>query len=185
MILRPPSSTLFPYTTLFRSRGAAPAGGQLLVGSLDQSLVAGDERGRLEDLLRRVVGVAGLPLEGDRDRLERRLDVGERGLVVLDGRLGRRRPDRRCDLHHRPVGRPRADADAVASLGPGHGAHSASRSRDRSATSESSASSAPSPSAVSTTSSPNLAPRAITPRMLVASTASSPGRPISTSSPES
>ena len=42
-----------------------------------------------------------------------------------------------------------------------------------------------SPSAVRTTSSPCLAPRAITPRMLVASTASSPGRPISTSRPDS
>src|SRR2546426_6732809 len=38
MIRRPPRSTLFPYTTLFRSRGEAPAGdgGHLLRGRLSQ-----------------------------------------------------------------------------------------------------------------------------------------------------
>src|SRR5256884_2064991 len=52
MIRRPPRSTLFPYTTLFRSygccdvnnRGAAYANGKLFVGLLDGRLTALDAR---------------------------------------------------------------------------------------------------------------------------------------------
>lgn len=65
---------------------------ELLAGGLDQTLVAGDERRGLEDLLGGVVGVHGLALEGDRDGLEGRLDVGERRLAVL-----RRRRRRQLD----------------------------------------------------------------------------------------
>ena len=43
--------------------GPAPAGGKLLVGGLDQTLVPGDQCGGVEDLLRRVVGVARLALQ--------------------------------------------------------------------------------------------------------------------------
>src|SRR2546430_17179274 len=79
MIRRPPRSTLFPYTTLFRSRGvvealvtAAPAVGQL------GNPVAGVDRGR----------------DGGR-RVERRgrQSVGERrgGAESRRGRRGRRR----------------------------------------------------------------------------------------------
>src|SRR3712207_7037018 len=35
MIRRPPRSTLFPYTTLFRSEGAHPGRGQLPLGAAD------------------------------------------------------------------------------------------------------------------------------------------------------
>jgi hypothetical protein len=65
-------------------RSPAPAGGELLAGGLDQTLVTGDERRGLEDLLGGVVGVPAA-LEGDRDGLEGRLDVGERRLAVGAG----------------------------------------------------------------------------------------------------
>src|SRR3712207_7393902 len=47
MIRRPPRSTLFPYTTLFRSRQSRPAGGcTLLVGRLHPASAAGRRRSR-------------------------------------------------------------------------------------------------------------------------------------------
>src|SRR5664279_4409324 len=92
--------------------------------------------------------------------------------------------DRWPDLDHRPDGDAGGDSDPVTGVEGGHPDHCcASRSRDSSATSSSRAASAPSPSAVSRTSSPHLAPRAITPRMLRASTGSSPDLLIWTGSP--
>src|SRR2546430_6011569 len=45
MIRRPPRSTLFPYTTLFRSEKASDALWQLLLGILDKAtLTLGDNR---------------------------------------------------------------------------------------------------------------------------------------------
>src|SRR5689334_24020525 len=63
MIRRPPRSTLFPYTTLFRSRRCAPGGGLRPGPSLLRCLgrhgggaaglqLGGDEEGELQRLLR-------------------------------------------------------------------------------------------------------------------------------------
>src|SRR5690606_41576280 len=50
MLRRPPRSTLFPYTTLFRSHAARGARGDRRVGSLDRALVR--RLGRHQRLLR-------------------------------------------------------------------------------------------------------------------------------------
>src|SRR3712207_8417154 len=64
MIRRPPRSTLFPYTTLFRSVEQPRAGRELAVGHRDvDALVAKDPQAAAGGLLRRVVG-------GDDDRSE-------------------------------------------------------------------------------------------------------------------
>src|SRR3712207_8324803 len=69
MIRRPPRSTLFPYTTLFRSGAGAERPGRL-----------GQRRGRPEprpqrqDLLRRRLGGGGQPRLGLRDRKSTRLN---------------------------------------------------------------------------------------------------------------
>src|SRR3712207_8344063 len=54
MIRRPPRSTLFPYTTLFRSTGRRPRGG------------VGDQRAHLEDAGGQLV----VALQADRDLVE-------------------------------------------------------------------------------------------------------------------
>src|SRR3712207_7436996 len=41
MIRRPPRSTLFPYTTLFRSRQQVEAGAQLLDVNMDEGMIDG------------------------------------------------------------------------------------------------------------------------------------------------
>src|SRR3712207_7837322 len=46
MIRRPPRSTLFPYTTLFRSRGARLRGGQGLLRAAKPQALAEDEGAR-------------------------------------------------------------------------------------------------------------------------------------------
>src|SRR5260370_15699442 len=56
MIRRPPRSTLFPYTTLFRSAGAARDQRQTLA-VVQQLLVAGDAPEREGGGLRRRVGI--------------------------------------------------------------------------------------------------------------------------------
>src|SRR3712207_8091169 len=59
MIRRPPRSTLFPYTTLFRSRGGEAAearrvvGGLLAEGGVDDESVAGEPRGAPQRLAQR------------------------------------------------------------------------------------------------------------------------------------
>src|SRR5688572_30935483 len=63
MIRRPPRSTLFPYTTLFRSRGGAATGGP---GAAARSPGAGGRRGS--------AGRARVPRGGDPRRPPRRLD---------------------------------------------------------------------------------------------------------------
>src|SRR3712207_8997697 len=75
MIRRPPRSTLFPYTTLFRSdpaaRGQRVEGGHLLQRGLAWTLVDG------EALPVREVDRGDLPVEpalGDRDRKSTRLN---------------------------------------------------------------------------------------------------------------
>src|SRR3712207_8110840 len=86
MIRRPPRSTLFPYTTLFRSEGAA----DVLAGGV------GDEHGLGLDRVRHAV-------DGDRPRpRDQRRDVVEVGgleraqlLLVLLGQGGGDRPDRK------------------------------------------------------------------------------------------
>src|SRR4051794_41720640 len=45
MMRRPPSSTLFPYTTLFRSELAEPADPEVDVGEAGPSFVSGTEQG--------------------------------------------------------------------------------------------------------------------------------------------
>src|SRR5690348_18130830 len=74
MLRRPPRSPLFPYTTLFRSRPAAPVGGRRADRRHDArrrlGLATGADRARL----RRVGGVAGRDAPGgggDRARAAR------------------------------------------------------------------------------------------------------------------
>src|SRR2546430_16813063 len=59
MIRRPPRSTLFPYTTLFRSHGEAVGAGLSMAAAMSREcgLLAGDEAARVRRLLER----AGLP----------------------------------------------------------------------------------------------------------------------------
>src|SRR3712207_8560678 len=62
MIRRPPRSTLFPYTTLFRSLSALPARGADRVGLL----LPGAALGRPEPRAARAAGAQGaLPARGD------------------------------------------------------------------------------------------------------------------------
>src|SRR3989441_11253840 len=80
MIRRPPRSTLFPYTTLFRSLGEADG-----IGAGDEAarrrLLAGDRNQRLRELRRVAALLAALGLPPFQ------LLRGAVG-VVLDGRLG-------------------------------------------------------------------------------------------------
>src|SRR2546426_10146914 len=74
MIRRPPRSTLFPYTTLFRSRGLRPVVAEVVVDTVIEGLV--------EDRLGSSLGVAGLQALGTFIPHLRR---GERGLEGNDG----------------------------------------------------------------------------------------------------
>jgi hypothetical protein len=93
--------------------GGAGAGGEQLADGLLQAPVTGDEGGRREDLLGRLVGGRGALLERHRDRLEDVLDPLVLGRGVGGGRFVGRRAHRRADLDHRPDGRARADPDAA------------------------------------------------------------------------
>src|SRR3989442_14190837 len=85
MIRRPPRSTLFPYTTLFRSRG--PRVRRLdLDGECVEQPDEPPEQGDLEETAPR--HVVDAPRDGDRD--ERRVGVG---LVVRRDDQGSRRRD--------------------------------------------------------------------------------------------
>src|SRR3712207_7817588 len=64
MIRRPPRSTLFPYTTLFRSRGRQGAGRAV--------------RGGHHELLRDGAGLTTGPAQGGRPRRRRRRHAGDR-----------------------------------------------------------------------------------------------------------
>src|SRR5256885_16097157 len=84
MIRRPPRSTLFPYTTLFRSLRVLPAGGDVALGALDSTvavvhvvrLVARDAfLGRALVTVAKVTGRAG--------RLAVLVAQRKRGLVVI------------------------------------------------------------------------------------------------------
>src|SRR3712207_8999423 len=85
MILRPPRSTLFPYTTLFRSGLLGDAGGQAAVGRADvvddlaelELRAAGDLAGAgggraADDLADLEEGVAGLRSEEHTSELQSR-----------------------------------------------------------------------------------------------------------------
>src|SRR3712207_8826859 len=68
MIRRPPRSTLFPYTTLFRSRRArAEASCGPLAGGYAEQVIAGARRDELDD--------AGRGVGGERELLERQRSV--------------------------------------------------------------------------------------------------------------
>src|SRR5258707_11018652 len=76
MIRRPPRSTLFPYTTLFRSEDVGDAGrrGDAAIGDERRSrhvrgVVRGEEQNHASDLLRR-----SEPAHRDRDRKSTRLN---------------------------------------------------------------------------------------------------------------
>src|SRR2546430_14859309 len=102
MIRRPPRSTLFPYTTLFRSRNRARAVCLAMLGKQQNEV---DVRGEVElaasefahcnhdERLRRAVSGTGLPIAGDegatRDayssidrRVRKRAQLGERLLEI-------------------------------------------------------------------------------------------------------
>src|SRR2546422_7609496 len=73
MIRRPPRSTLFPYTTLFRSRSCAAGTG----ASSSSSATTADEAGRGVPRLRQGdgrLGAAGRRTRGPRDRKSTRLN---------------------------------------------------------------------------------------------------------------
>src|SRR2546427_7147097 len=57
MIRRPPRSTLFPYTTLFRSRATRGKGPARLLGDL---MAQGVERRTAEQAVRRALGEGGI-----------------------------------------------------------------------------------------------------------------------------
>src|SRR3712207_7735488 len=79
MIRRPPRSTLFPYTTLFRSREGAPGVPRLPL--LDRALPRPPVRGHAGALRRGVRARLG----GDRsDRLRRRARPGDRKSTRLN-----------------------------------------------------------------------------------------------------
>src|SRR5260370_13713311 len=80
MIRRPPRSTLFPYTTLFRSAGAARDQRQTLA-VVQQLLVAGDAPEREGGGLRRRVGI--------RVKLHHGLMAGEPGTMRVTRIQGR------------------------------------------------------------------------------------------------
>src|SRR3712207_7617888 len=65
MIRRPPRSTLFPYTTLFRSRREARAGAPRMGGTTGDPMTDGDDTGR---------GVTGNGDDAWRDRKSTRLN---------------------------------------------------------------------------------------------------------------
>src|SRR3712207_8670377 len=58
MIRRPPRSTLFPYTTLFRSRPSEEGGGELAPGGAHPRVMVTDDREQLDEV--RAGGVAVL-----------------------------------------------------------------------------------------------------------------------------
>src|SRR5256886_16883170 len=76
MIRRPPRSTLFPYTTLFRSAGLSAPGGD---GPPPRGILA-------------LAGNGPVPVDeeparaGDQDREQRRRGAGRRGAMALDRR---------------------------------------------------------------------------------------------------
>src|SRR3712207_7407175 len=73
MIRRPPRSTLFPYTTLFRSLVAAKEPGRLPVdGDLDQFLL--DQRKGVSSIAQAPLGPLGELLRRGRDRKSTRLN---------------------------------------------------------------------------------------------------------------
>src|SRR3712207_9228104 len=65
MIRRPPRSTLFPYTTLFRSKGKHPRG----TSGVEAWVATGDRLARLlaARMLRELARTAGLPDRGVRE----------------------------------------------------------------------------------------------------------------------
>src|SRR5256885_9676119 len=75
MIRRPPRSTLFPYTTLFRSAGRRRGGGDLLAEPADRLAVADDLR-TLDEALAQggVLAREARVLERPRDREQRLLE---------------------------------------------------------------------------------------------------------------
>src|SRR6266566_6678321 len=113
MIRRPPRSTLFPYTTLFRSRGARESTRR---ARGDRSPPAGvasrPAPGRCHHSPRRLRGgiVRGARPAGGRDRRSRRRDrdACDQRLAAPDDRpLPRRLAGQRARLPLRPGGRPR------------------------------------------------------------------------------
>src|SRR2546422_6986212 len=80
MIRRPPRSTLFPYTTLFRSRAtrdvAAQVGGESLMLSAGERLELNHSYKYDADTFRRILADAGLVARGrgTRDRKSTRLN---------------------------------------------------------------------------------------------------------------
>src|SRR5699024_12756989 len=72
IIRRPPRSTLFPYTTLFRSGQGSRTGGHALQQRLDRFRLVGNAIGVVGDEPDQHVGQLGLP--GEQDRKSTRLN---------------------------------------------------------------------------------------------------------------
>src|SRR3712207_41959 len=83
MIRRPPRSTLFPYTTLFRSRQQVEAGAQLLDVNMDEGMIDGvAAMDRFTKLVASEPDISRVPLMIDSSKWE----VIEAGLRTTQGR---------------------------------------------------------------------------------------------------
>src|SRR3712207_9215960 len=83
MIRRPPRSTLFPYTTLFRSRQQVEAGAQLLDVNMDEGMIDGvAAMDRFTKLVASEPDISRVPLMIDSSKWE----VIEAGLRTTQGK---------------------------------------------------------------------------------------------------
>src|SRR5256885_16468889 len=107
MIRRPPRSTLFPYTTLFRSAGRRRGGGDLLAEPADRLALADDLRTLDEALaqggvLAREARVLERPRGREQRLLERERPLGEVAGAELGGLHGGLCPGLPREPPHQP-----------------------------------------------------------------------------------
>src|SRR5206468_11026023 len=88
---RPPSSTLFPYTTLFRSRGRGQRCPDLVGGPAAELQVGGEDVRRVHEQVRMQI-VGRRPGDVGKELFELRLGVapGEVGIGLLEDRKSTR-----------------------------------------------------------------------------------------------
>src|SRR4051794_41404630 len=92
MIRRPPRSTLFPYTTLFRSHLARPGGGRPLLDRGARHPPLGDRKSTRLNSSHPSISYAVFCLKKKKKRHTREAGVREAWLSTLVGRRGTRRP---------------------------------------------------------------------------------------------
>src|SRR3712207_7397881 len=102
MIRRPPRSTLFPYTTLFRSRALGRQRQRLVVAVGVQRLRAAADRG--ERLQGHAHDVVDRLLGGQRDRKSTRLNSSHANISYAVFCLKKKKPTQLFPLaHHAPL----------------------------------------------------------------------------------